>query len=337
MAALLAKGGAITAPPFAYGARTRLYIKIYCIIFYYVIQIYRVMCILYNRVIFMALNERVIGKKYAAPPIEVARHESIYYALAINEDNDAYFDMRRPGGILVPPMYAVMYSAVPTANIVFDQEVGLNMMMVVHYSQEFEWLKPVRPGDSISTEGVITHITVKEKGAILGWQIEGKNQHGDIVVRSRWEFFDRSAGSGKPDVKISNPVSPSAIEWTDSMRVRNGQSYIYAEPSMDQSPLHVDDEFAKNVGLPGVILQGLCTMAFAHKAVVDNCTGPSRDPMRVKRLHVQFARPVLPGQTITFQGYIVGNDGPDVRYGIIARNEEGKDVLRDAWCAVERE
>ena len=90
---------------------------------------------------------------------------------------------------------------------------------------------------------------VKEKGAILGWQIEEKNQHGDIVVRSRWEFFDGARAETR--CKINNPVSPSALSGRIQCVVRNGQSYIYAEPSMDQSPLHVDDEFAKNVGLPG--------------------------------------------------------------------------------------
>ena len=281
----------------------------------------------------MPLNEKVIGKKYTSDPVKISQHESIYYALAYNEDNDAYFDNRRPGGIIAPPMYAVFYGAGPTAQIIFDAEIGMNMMFVVHYSQYFEWLKPVKPGDEVISEGTITHITVKEKGSILGWETVTKNQHGDVVVKAKWEFFDRSAGGGKPDEKTEAEYSPKAFVFEDTMKVKNGQTYIYAEPSGDHNPIHVDDEFAKKVGLPGIILQGLCTMAFSHKMAVDHLTS-DRDPLRVKELYVRFARPVIPGQTLTFKGFEIEKLAEKTKYGIVALNNDGKEVLRNAWCTV---
>jgi acyl dehydratase len=281
----------------------------------------------------MPLNEKVVGKKYKSDSIKISQHESIYYALAYNEDNDAYFDNRRQGGIIAPPMYAVFYAAGPTAQLMFDAEIGINMMFVVHYSQYFEWIKAVKPGDEVTSEGTITHITVKEKGSILGWETVTKNQHDDIVVRAQWEFFDRSAGSGKPDGKTGEEAIPSQFIFDDTMKVRNGQTYIYAEPSGDHNPIHVDDDFAKKVGLPGIILQGLCTMAFAHKMAVDHLT-PDRDPLKVKELYVRFARPVLPGQMLAFKGYAIEKLKEKTKYGIVALNDNGKDVLRNAWCTV---
>ncbi len=283
----------------------------------------------------MPLNENVIGKTYTSSPVTISRHESIYYALAYNEDNNAFYDNRRQGGIIVPPMYAVHYAAGPTARIMFDEEIGMNMMMVVHYSQEFHWLKPVRPDDVITTEGTIRHIHVRERGGILGWETTSSNQDGEEVVRSKWEFYDRSAGSGKPDDHKEETIEKTNVLWKDSMQVRNGQSFIYAEPSGDHNPIHVDDEFAKKVGLPGIILQGLCTMAFTHKAAVDNLCGDDRDPMRLRALKVRFARPVIPGQTISFEGFQVEKTGEGTRYGINAVNNEGKDVLRNSWCMVD--
>ena len=100
-----------------------------------------------------------LGKKYPTDPVDIKAHESIYYALAYNEDNDAYFDNRREGGIIAPPMFAVNYASGPAAQIVFDKEVGMNFMMVVHYTQEFEWLKPVKPDDKLTTEGEIIQIS----------------------------------------------------------------------------------------------------------------------------------------------------------------------------------
>lgn len=281
----------------------------------------------------MPINQSVMGKKYSSDPVKISQHESIYYALAYNEDNDAYFDNRRPGGIIAPPMYAVFYGAGPTAQIIFDAEIGMNMMYVVHYSQYFEWIKPVKPNDEVTSEGTITHIKVKEKGSILGWETVTKNQHGEVVVKAKWEFFDRSAGSGKPDAKDEGEAVPSKFVFEDAMKVKNGQTYIYAEPSGDHNPIHVDDEFAKKVGLTGIILQGLCTMAFAHKMAVDHFT-VDRDPLKVKELYVRFARPVIPGQTLTFKGYEIEKLADKTKYGIIALNDSGKDVLRHAWCSV---
>lgn len=281
----------------------------------------------------MPLNEKVIGKRYISNPVKISHHESMYYALAYNEDNDAYFDNGRTGGIIAPPMYAVFYGAGPTAQIIFDAEVGLNMMFVVHYSQYFEWIKPVKPNDEVVSECRITHIAVKEKGSILGWETVTKNQHGDAVVRAIWEFFDRSAGSGIPDVKDDFENPPRNYVFENTMKVKKGQTYIYAEPSGDHNPIHVDEEFAKKVGLPGIILQGLCTMAFAHKMAVDHLT-PDRDPLRVQELYVRFARPVVPGQSLSFKGYTSERLEEKTKYGIAALNEGGKEVLRNAWCMV---
>jgi acyl dehydratase len=282
----------------------------------------------------MPLNKDVIGEKYPTDPFEIIAHESIYYALAYNEDNDAYFDNRRDGGIIAPPMYAVRYAGTPVGALLFDQETGMNIAMMVHYKQEFEWIEAVRPGDVISNDAEITHIEETANGSILGFRVISRNQNNEEVVRSSFEFFDRSAtveGAGRPK---REKTETGEILWSQEMRVRNGQTFIYAEPSGDHNLIHVDNDFATKVGLPGIILQGLCTMAFAHKAAVDNLCGLDRNPLKLKKMGVQFARPVIPGQTLTFKGFAIGDVDGGRKFGIIAKNDLGKDVLRDAWCLI---
>jgi acyl dehydratase len=58
----------------------------------------------------------------------------------------------------------------------------------------------------------------------------------------------------------------------------------YAGASGDFNPIHIDEEFAKGVGLPGRILHGLWTMAQVARAVTDAAGGPDK----LKRLSVQF-------------------------------------------------
>ncbi len=58
----------------------------------------------------------------------------------------------------------------------------------------------------------------------------------------------------------------------------------YAGASGDFNPIHIDEEFAKQVGLPGRILHGLWTMAQVARAHTDAAGGPEK----LRRLSVQF-------------------------------------------------
>ena len=68
----------------------------------------------------------------------------------------------------------------------------------------------------------------------------------------------------------------------------------YAGASGDFNPIHVDDEFARSVGLPGRILHGLWTMALVARAQTEAAGGPEK----LKRLSVQFRGMGLPEQDI---------------------------------------
>jgi hydroxyacyl-ACP dehydratase HTD2-like protein with hotdog domain len=57
-------------------------------------------------------------------------------------------------------------------------------------------------------------------------------------------------------------------------------TYRYAGASGDFNPIHLDDEFARSVGLPGKILHGLWTMAQVARA--------QGDPLNLQSLSVQF-------------------------------------------------
>lgn len=74
-----------------------------------------------------------------------------------------------------------------------------------------------------------------------------------------------------------------------------GLTKRYAEASGDPNPIHTDPEFAKSVGLPGVILHGLYSMAQVAKAHTDAAGG---DPRALKRLAVQFRGMGFPEQEI---------------------------------------
>src|ERR1700750_2026086 len=68
----------------------------------------------------------------------------------------------------------------------------------------------------------------------------------------------------------------------------------YAGASGDFNPIHIDDDFAQEVGLPGRILHGLWTMAQVARAQTEAAGGPEG----LRRLSVQFRGLGLPGEEI---------------------------------------
>jgi acyl dehydratase len=68
----------------------------------------------------------------------------------------------------------------------------------------------------------------------------------------------------------------------------------YAGASGDFNPIHVDEEFARSVGLPGRILHGLWTMAQVARAQTEAGGGPEC----LKRLSVQFRGMGVPEQEV---------------------------------------
>ncbi len=68
----------------------------------------------------------------------------------------------------------------------------------------------------------------------------------------------------------------------------------YAGASGDFNPIHVDEEFARSVGLPGRILHGLWTMAQVARAQTEAAGGPER----LRRLSVQFRGMGVPEQEV---------------------------------------
>jgi len=82
----------------------------------------------------------------------------------------------------------------------------------------------------------------------------------------------------------------------------------YAEASGDQNPIHLDDDFARSVGLPGVIAHGMLQMGIAATIASEAAGGPGR----LRRMSVRFAGMVVPGDTVTFSAQPAGEGRLDV-------------------------
>ena len=104
----------------------------------------------------------------------------------------------------------------------------------------------------------------------------------------------------------------------------------YAGASGDYNPIHVDPEFAQQVGLPGNILHGLYTMAQVARAAGQAAGGANR----VKRLSVQFRGMGFPEQEITVTGTVVEERDGRAVIDTVAE-QGGNQIVRNAQAEVE--
>ena len=106
------------------------------------------------------------------------------------------------------------------------------------------------------------------------------------------------SGAALSSVKVGDQLSP--LDRT----VTQAQIGAYAEASGDHNPIHVNEEFARSVGLPGTIAHGLLGMGVLAEAVSVWAGGVDR----LAALSCRFSKPLFPGDTLTCSGRVVEVD-----------------------------
>ncbi|MCW2987305.1 MAG: MaoC domain protein dehydratase [Solirubrobacterales bacterium] len=106
----------------------------------------------------------------------------------------------------------------------------------------------------------------------------------------------------------------------------------YAGASGDFNPIHIDEDFAKAVGLPSNILHGLYSMGVVAKAAAQGLAGG--DPRALKKLTVQFRGMGLPEQEIAVTGTVKEVDGNRVVVDLEAAQGDNR-IIRNAQAELE--
>ena len=100
----------------------------------------------------------------------------------------------------------------------------------------------------------------------------------------------------------------------------------YAGASGDFNPIHIDPEFAQQVGLPGNILHGLWMMAQVARAHTQAAGG---DPRALKRLAVQFRGMGFPGRELVVTSTVAeAGDGRIVTDKVA--QQDGNELIKNA-------
>ncbi len=146
------------------------------------------------------VDHKWIGKVYEPLTYEIGREKMKEYAAAAKDMNPIYHDeafaaTTKYGDIIGMPNFAAVYALKGAGYCLLDQDLKLNLLMLVHGSQEFEWFEVVKPGDRITIYGKVADIYEKGDLDFVVYEGEARNQNDDVVVKAKSTFIIRGGGS----------------------------------------------------------------------------------------------------------------------------------------------
>lgn len=281
----------------------------------------------------MTLAPGKLGTRYESrtATIDVARSRA--YAAATNDANPAYVS-----GPYVPPVFAVVPTWEAMMVALHDVVPAADQLAMLHGEQDMHFHQPLVAGQSLVTSAEAYGMRSGRMGIRFTMRVVSHDEAGEPVVEQFATMVVRGVegvddgGQSPPDHAFPSGARGSRVAEVTT-HVDPDQAVRYAAASGDGNPIHVDDDAARAVGLPGVILHGMCTMALCSRAVVD--TVADGDPSRLRRLAVRFYRPVFPGNDLVTSIYDAGDGAAaGVRTYAFDAASAGKVVIRDGRAEV---
>jgi acyl dehydratase len=101
--------------------------------------------------------------------------------------------------VIIPPTFQTCFALWGGGGLMpMIQALGINLGRLLHGEEEYEYLKPIHPGDAITCSTKVVEMYEKEKknkpGKFMEFTVletEMKNQRGEVVIRGRSTLVER--------------------------------------------------------------------------------------------------------------------------------------------------
>lgn len=290
----------------------------------------------------MEISSRFAGTPLKAYQTMVTARAAMNYAAAINDTNPCYFDDHRHTGILVHPMIAVAVTWKITGKIwefIEDTDFPMAVLLTqVHYSEDLLFHRMVIPDEPLTIKGKIAAILPHRSGTRVVIQYDAMDEKGLPVFTEYIGALMRGVtcpdnGSGKKSLPSvpRRPDIPKTI-WAAPVDIDPMRPFIYDGCTDIVFPIHTSKKFATSVGLPGIILQGTATLAFAVREIIDKTA--DGNPSRLKRLSCRFTGMVIPGTRIRVQVTGIEASGTDKNIFFEVVNPDQGTVISGGYALI---
>jgi acyl dehydratase len=281
----------------------------------------------------MPINPDAVGATSEPARRRWASKDCLLYSLGVGAGMDDPFDELE---LTTENTADTLQRVLPTMAVVlaplggaFGSVGTFNPAMLVHGEQGITLHREIPVEGELEAVSEIVAIYDKGKGAVVVTESRSTLvDTGEPLFDSRMSAFIRGEGGWGGERGPSGPqhVPPETAPTTEiSYHTRTDQALLY-RLNGDRNPLHSDPSFAALGGFDRPILHGLCTYGFTGRALLHGlCEG---DPARFRSMDGRFSSPVLPGEKLTVQMWVVGDGEALFR----TQGEDGRTVIESGRC-----
>ena len=255
----------------------------------------------------MQIDSRHVGTRLSPYRTVVTARHTTNYAAAVGESASCYFDDTRPDGIIAHPVFPVAITWPITSHLdryIQDSDFPLDLMaMQVHHTEHLALHLPVRPGQELVVTGVVAAIVPHRAGTRVVLRYEARDEAKRPAFTEHIGGLLRGVhcsddGQCLPDMPVDSPPDPDQEPlWRQRIGIDPLLPYVYDGCSDIVFPIHTSPAFARQVGLPGILLQGTATLALAVREILHRESG--LHPATVSAVACRFTGMVIPGESIT--------------------------------------
>lgn len=286
----------------------------------------------------MPISTKMVGAAAGSATFTVTTRHLLAYAAALDDDNPAYLDDAQAGGIVGPPLFGVRldWPLRPIPGAITADMTSDEARRGVHATQEMIFHRLVRPGDRLTTTGVVASVEQRPPGAYVVTRYDTVDDGGGAVLTVHYGSIfrglsvDGTAATEQPP--LPRPVNAAhadraAARWSAEVLIARTLPHIYTECADIWNPIHTERAVALAAGLPDIILHGTATLALAARELVNREAGG--DPTRLARIACRFGAMVVPGAPIRVVAHADRPDDGGRAVSFSVENAEGGPAIRD--------
>ena len=291
----------------------------------------------------MEISSDIVGTLLKKHRTTVQWRDTMNYAAAIHDDNPYYFDDERREGIIAPPMFAVAATWPIIEDLPafidaddFPQEV---LLTLVHYTEHIRFHRPMIPGQSLSIQGRVAAIIPHRAGTRIVTCFEALDQKNQPVFTEYMGGMLRGVqstdGARGADAlpMVPERKSRDRIQWEQRIWIDPLLPFVYDGCANIVFPIHTSKKFARQVGLPGIILQGTATLALAVRELINREGGGN--PLKLKDVYCRFTGMVMPGSEIRLRVYASKDVDQVGNFFFDVINQEGQKAISRGWALLD--
>ena len=211
----------------------------------------------------------------------------------------------------------------------------------VHHTEALEFHRPLRPGDRLTVKGQVAAILPHRAGTRVVMRFDALDQAGGAVFTEHIGALMRGvkcADDGSCPNRLpegSLPEEGAEPLWESRVSIDPLRPHIYDGCTDIVFPIHTSRAFARQVGLPGNILQGTATLAFAVREIINR--EAAGDPLPLKSVFCRFTGMVVPGTVIRVQLVAKSEERDATNLHFVVLNQEGQKAISNGYAVLKKE